>query len=71
MRSFNDMVAFTCRKLTSDSRRVTSASPVAVLNLPDATCIYILDVGAHGGSSAEQEGLRQFQASHLMARPPT
>jgi hypothetical protein len=39
MRSFSDMVAFTCQKLTSDSRRVTSASPVAVLNLPDATCI--------------------------------
>jgi hypothetical protein len=39
MRSFSDMVAFTCKKLTSDSRRVTSASPVAVLNLPDATCI--------------------------------
>jgi hypothetical protein len=39
IRSFKDMVAFTCRKLTSDSSRVTSASPVAVLNLPDATCI--------------------------------
>jgi hypothetical protein len=39
MHSFSDIVAFTCRKLTSDSRRVTSASPVAVLNLPEATCI--------------------------------
>jgi hypothetical protein len=38
MRSFKDMVAFTYRKLTSDSRRVTSA-PVAVLNLPKATRI--------------------------------
>jgi hypothetical protein len=72
MRSFSDIVAFTCKKLTSDSRRVTSASPVAVLNLPDATCIpeeeedYILDVGTHGRSAAEQEGFCQFQASHLI-----
>jgi hypothetical protein len=24
---------------------------------------YVLDVGAHGGSTAEQEGFRQLQAS--------
>ncbi len=42
IRSFKDMVAITCKKLTSDSRRVTSASPVSVLNLPDAT--YIQDM---------------------------
>jgi hypothetical protein len=39
MCSFNDLMAFTCKKMTSDSRRVTSAFPVAVLNLTDATCI--------------------------------
>ncbi|MFN9901274.1 MAG: hypothetical protein ACK55Z_21330, partial [bacterium] len=26
----------------------------------------VLDVGAHGGSATEQEGLRQLQASHLV-----